>query len=96
MRWAVALSFGSCQPDGNKWMGVDIENEGICDTFKVCLLWHLPGVLCTRPTLCLSQTYVWEPSLIKQNALAAATEAACVILSGLSSLVADSCLNIFF
>lgn len=45
---------------GNRWFGVDIENEGVCDTFK---------------------TYVWEPALLKQNALAAATEAACLILS---------------
>eukprot|EP01041_Mallomonas_annulata_P001769 gene1769-3429_t len=42
------------------WMGVDVMNEGICDTF-------VAGV--------------WEPSANKLNALAAATEAACVILS---------------
>lgn len=46
--------------DGLKWAGVDVDNEGVCDTF---------------------QTHVWEPVLVKQNALAAATEAACVILS---------------
>ena len=45
---------------GNRWYGVDIENEGVCDTFK---------------------TFVWEPALLKSNALAAATEAACLILS---------------
>lgn len=45
---------------GNTWYGVDIDNGGVCDTFK---------------------TFVWEPSLLKQNALAAATEAACLILS---------------
>jgi len=44
----------------NKWMGVDIEKEGVCDTFKA---------------------YVWEPALVKQNAIASATEAACMILS---------------
>jgi T-complex protein 1 subunit eta len=44
----------------NRWMGVDIENEGVCDTIK---------------------TFVWEPALVKLNALAAATEAACMILS---------------
>ena len=27
------------------------------------------------------QTFVWEPSVIKQNALSSAVEAACVILS---------------
>ena len=42
------------------WMGVDVLNEGICDTF-------LAGV--------------WEPSENKLNSLAAATEAACCILS---------------
>jgi len=46
--------------DGLKWAGVDIDNEGVCDTF---------------------QRHVWEPVLVKQNALNAATEAACVILS---------------
>lgn len=45
---------------GHKWYGVDIENEGVCDTYN---------------------TFVWEPALLKQNALAAATEAACMILS---------------
>jgi T-complex protein 1 subunit eta len=45
---------------GNRWFGVDIENEGVCDTFN---------------------TFVWEPALLKQNAIAAATEAACMILS---------------
>jgi len=44
----------------NKWIGVDIENEGVCDTLK---------------------SFVWEPALVKQNAIAAATEAACMILS---------------
>lgn len=43
-----------------RWMGVDIENEGVCDTIK---------------------SFVWEPALVKLNALAAATEAACMILS---------------
>eukprot|EP00824_Muranothrix_gubernata_P003081 TRINITY_DN13841_c0_g1_i1.p1 TRINITY_DN13841_c0_g1~~TRINITY_DN13841_c0_g1_i1.p1 ORF type:complete len:574 (+),score=149.98 TRINITY_DN13841_c0_g1_i1:170-1723(+) len=43
-----------------KWFGVDIINEGVCDTFK---------------------TFVWEPTLVKQNAITAATEAACLILS---------------
>jgi T-complex protein 1 subunit eta len=41
-------------------MGVDIENEGCCDTFK---------------------SFVWEPALVKLNALASATEAACMIMS---------------
>jgi len=43
-----------------KWFGVDIVNEGICDTFEAA---------------------VWEPALVKLNALTAATEAACQILS---------------
>lgn len=46
--------------EGKTWMGVDIENEGSCDTFK---------------------SFVWEPSLVKRNALAAASEAACLVLS---------------
>lgn len=45
---------------GEKWTGVDIENEGVCDTFL---------------------SFVWEPSLVKLNALASATEAACMVLS---------------
>lgn len=44
----------------NNWAGVDIENEGVCDTVEA---------------------FVWEPALVKQNAIAAATEAACLILS---------------
>lgn len=48
------------QGDAARWMGVDIENEGITDTV---------------------QSFVWEPTLVKQNALSAATEAACMILS---------------
>jgi T-complex protein 1 subunit eta len=45
---------------GGKWWGVDIVNEGICNTFE---------------------TAVWEPVLVKSNAITAATEAACLILS---------------
>jgi len=45
---------------GDTWAGVDIENEGICDTVK---------------------SFVWEPTIVKLNALASATEAACIILS---------------
>jgi T-complex protein 1 subunit eta len=45
---------------GGKWIGVDIENEGTCDTFK---------------------SFVWEPALLKLNAIASATEAACMVLS---------------
>ena len=43
-----------------KWIGVDVLNEGICDTY-------ISGV--------------WEPSANKLNSIAAATEAACCILS---------------
>lgn len=46
--------------DDGKWFGVDVDKEGIIDTFE---------------------TGVWEPSSNKINALSAATEAACVILS---------------
>lgn len=43
-----------------RWIGVDVLNEGVCDTY-------LSGV--------------WEPAANKLNSLAAATEAACCILS---------------
>lgn len=45
---------------GETWAGVDIENEGVCDTVA---------------------TFVWEPALVRKNAIAAATEAACLVLS---------------
>eukprot|EP00808_Paulinella_micropora_P024597 g81321.t1 len=45
---------------GGMWMGVDIEREGVCDTY---------------------QAFVWEPTLVKLNAISAATQAACLILS---------------
>mmetsp|Transcript_40917 Transcript_40917/g.65779 ORF Transcript_40917/g.65779 Transcript_40917/m.65779 type:complete len:543 (-) Transcript_40917:213-1841(-) len=45
---------------GKIWYGVDIDNEGVCDTMKA---------------------YVWEPSANKKNAIVAACEAACMILS---------------
>lgn len=45
---------------GSCWYGVDIENEGICDTMEA---------------------FVWEPTLVKKNAISAACEAACLILS---------------
>lgn len=44
----------------NKWIGVDVLNEGICDTLA---------------------SGVWEPAANKFNSIAAATEAACCILS---------------
>ncbi|KAH3765247.1 Tcomplex protein 1, eta subunit [Pelomyxa schiedti] len=48
------------QATGGTWFGVDINNEGICDTML---------------------SNVWEPSLVKLNAIAAATEAAALVLS---------------
>lgn len=45
---------------GERWSGVDIDNNGVCDTFE---------------------KFVWEPALVKKNAITAATEAACLILS---------------
>eukprot|EP00008_Paramoeba_atlantica_P014254 CAMPEP_0201488000 /NCGR_PEP_ID=MMETSP0151_2-20130828/16480_1 /ASSEMBLY_ACC=CAM_ASM_000257 /TAXON_ID=200890 /ORGANISM="Paramoeba atlantica, Strain 621/1 / CCAP 1560/9" /LENGTH=541 /DNA_ID=CAMNT_0047873199 /DNA_START=21 /DNA_END=1646 /DNA_ORIENTATION=+ len=45
---------------GGTWFGVNIEEEGICDTFE---------------------KNVWEPALVRYNAVTAATEAACLILS---------------
>eukprot|EP01007_Sphenomonas_quadrangularis_P000690 NODE_153_length_1970_cov_199.856845_g113_i0.p1 GENE.NODE_153_length_1970_cov_199.856845_g113_i0~~NODE_153_length_1970_cov_199.856845_g113_i0.p1 ORF type:complete len:582 (+),score=185.65 NODE_153_length_1970_cov_199.856845_g113_i0:32-1777(+) len=48
------------QSEEGKNFGVDINQEGICDTFA---------------------SYVWEPTLVKRNALYAATEACCLILS---------------
>lgn len=46
--------------DGGSNVGVDIDQSGVCDTWK---------------------KFVWEPALVKQNAIAAASEAACMILS---------------
>jgi len=45
---------------GESKMGIDIENDGICNTWD---------------------RFVWEPALVKKNAITAATEAACLILS---------------
>lgn len=47
-------------PDAPCWMGVDVLNEGVCNTLD---------------------SGVWEPAANKLNSLAAATEAACCILS---------------
>lgn len=46
--------------NAGRWMGVDILNGGVVDTYK---------------------SFVWEPMLVKKNALASATEAACLVLS---------------
>jgi T-complex protein 1 subunit eta len=46
--------------DEGRWFGVDVLNEGICNTLD---------------------SGVWEPAANKLNSLAAATEAACCILS---------------
>eukprot|EP00172_Hildenbrandia_rubra_P000365 Plantae.Rhodophyta-Hildenbrandia_rubra.ctg11704.p1 GENE.Plantae.Rhodophyta-Hildenbrandia_rubra.ctg11704~~Plantae.Rhodophyta-Hildenbrandia_rubra.ctg11704.p1 ORF type:complete len:575 (-),score=127.08 Plantae.Rhodophyta-Hildenbrandia_rubra.ctg11704:793-2448(-) len=43
-----------------KWFGVDMENNGICNTWD---------------------KFVWEPALVKINAISAACEAACMVLS---------------
>lgn len=45
---------------GNRWAGVDFDNEGVRDNMKA---------------------FVWEPSLVKVNAVQAAVEASCLILS---------------
>jgi len=45
---------------GEKWFGVDVNNEDIADNFEA---------------------FVWEPAVVKTNALIAATEAACLVLS---------------
>eukprot|EP00967_Tisochrysis_lutea_P141897 scaffold261319_cov32-Tisochrysis_lutea.AAC.3 len=45
---------------GEKWYGVDVVENGVCDTMEA---------------------FVWEATVMKRNALAAATEAACLILS---------------
>ena len=45
---------------GGKWFGVDVIENGVCDTFEA---------------------FVWEATVMKRNALLAATEAACLILS---------------
>ena len=45
---------------GEKWAGVDIEEEDVKDNMERC---------------------VWEPTLVKENAIVSATEAACLLLS---------------
>jgi len=65
----------TCHQKGEKWAGVDIQKEDVADNMEGC---------------------VWEPSLVKQvifpkfssffysilqNAIVAATEAACLVLS---------------
>merc|ERR1719198_1872196 len=45
---------------GCKWYGVDVVENGVCDTFE---------------------SFVWEATVMKRNALQAACEAACLILS---------------
>nr|WCZ58649.1 T-complex protein 1 subunit eta [Seculamonas ecuadoriensis] len=45
---------------GHSKFGVDIDGEGVCDTYN---------------------SFVWEPALVKRNAIESACEAACVILS---------------
>jgi T-complex protein 1 subunit eta len=46
--------------EGGANFGVDIDDSGICDTWK---------------------KFVWEPALVKLNAISAASEAACMVLS---------------
>lgn len=56
----IVIKLREKHAKGATWFGVDIENEGVCDTLEA---------------------FVWEPALVKRNALAAASEAACMILS---------------
>jgi chaperonin GroEL (HSP60 family) len=56
----IVNSLRASHAKGNSNMGVNIEKEGIINTFD---------------------SFVWEPALVKLNALSAATEAACMILS---------------
>jgi T-complex protein 1 subunit eta len=56
----LRMEHAVSQNEGGKWCGVDVLNEGICDTYV---------------------SGVWEPAANKLNSLAAATEAACCILS---------------
>ena len=59
MRRAAAGAKGRPEPGTNKWIGVDIENEGVIDTFKsfvwepallkvlvLCLAWRVFGSEC--------------------------------------------------
>jgi T-complex protein 1 subunit eta len=57
---SVLSKTANSSNEGCKWMGVDVYNEGICNTLD---------------------SGVWEPAAKKLNAIAAATEAACCILS---------------
>jgi T-complex protein 1 subunit eta len=56
----IVNSIRAAHERGEIWAGVDIENEGVCNTVDA---------------------FVWEPALVRKNAIAAATEAACLILS---------------
>jgi T-complex protein 1 subunit eta len=47
-------------PTAGRWFGVDVDNEGVCDTFD---------------------KGVWEPVNSKIQAVSAACEAACLVLS---------------
>eukprot|EP00640_Fibrocapsa_japonica_P000673 CAMPEP_0113944536 /NCGR_PEP_ID=MMETSP1339-20121228/34475_1 /TAXON_ID=94617 /ORGANISM="Fibrocapsa japonica" /LENGTH=571 /DNA_ID=CAMNT_0000949771 /DNA_START=203 /DNA_END=1919 /DNA_ORIENTATION=- /assembly_acc=CAM_ASM_000762 len=54
------LRQAHAKSSAGKWMGVDVETEGITDTFEAG---------------------IWEPTINKRNALMAAAEAACLVLS---------------
>jgi T-complex protein 1 subunit eta len=57
---ALRKAHAASDVEGNRWMGVDVLQDGICNTLE---------------------SGVWEPAANKLNSLAAATEAACCILS---------------
>ena len=80
---------------GHPWYGVDILNEDIADNYEVnvfkCIYKsEIKSILPCRVLKlskrllysCYSfQKCVWEPAVVKINAITAASEAACLILS---------------
>ena len=63
---------------GGTWFGVDVATGGEHSSPRL----HCDSL--THPYIGICDTYksfVWEPTLVKSNAIVAATEAACLILS---------------
>jgi T-complex protein 1 subunit eta len=74
---ARPTSSSSQEPVHQIWAGVDFENEGtIVELLFVCP--QVNRCLGIRDNMA---AFVWEPAIVKTNALEAATEACCLILS---------------
>lgn len=72
---------------GEIWIGVDMSNNKIDNIAGTTVIREMGGVIdCMK-------AYIWEPSIVKTNLLAAATEAACTILSVDLTIKAASAAN---